>query len=541
MISSFSWTSLSIVLVFITLSESACTFPSEITGDWYSAYKGKLSFNSTHLSGYPIYMSASVQSLDFECYINSDRTYLLRATETALVFGQYIRGYLCIQLWRVSSTKYYYYHGTTISPTNKDHIKGVIDILKNGTLEETCDIAEPYNTSSFVMLVKDGTITTGASEATCATDLLASYSSVSITDSTGSTSCSPNVMDGCTDRTEMRFTYASGCGNTQKFSTGGFWTCMHSMSSGGNTYLSVWNNDSSVVGTTSYTYASGVNYQFACLVISGSSATMFPNYCSDSTQTASTVASPGLTMAFTGATQTCYDEVEGGSSAVYYITIVLGALFIIALIILIIILKKKGYCSLQKCKKQRPSSPESSVEQGEHVTNTVFKMNKLDPIPGFRAKRPLRIGPIVEPNLDILPKVEPLYALSDKKDTSKPAKRDDDTISVDSVDEDNPFNFYNIAKFVLLPKIVSKKSFDVGALADPKRNTLHDILEIKKSKLKRESKASEEQETKNDKSRDEKDKEKDKDKKKTTGKPKLEKQSSKEPKPGDKNRKMSKK
>ncbi|XP_061184457.1 uncharacterized protein LOC133192539 isoform X2 [Saccostrea echinata] len=498
MISSFSWTSLSIVLVFITLSESACTFPSEITGDWYSAYKGKLSFNSTHLSGYPIYMSASVQSLDFECYINSDRTYLLRATETALVFGQYIRGYLCIQLWRVSSTKYYYYHGTS-------------------------------------------TITTGASEATCATDLLASYSSVSITDSTGSTSCSPNVMDGCTDRTEMRFTYASGCGNTQKFSTGGFWTCMHSMSSGGNTYLSVWNNDSSVVGTTSYTYASGVNYQFACLVISGSSATMFPNYCSDSTQTASTVASPGLTMAFTGATQTCYDEVEGGSSAVYYITIVLGALFIIALIILIIILKKKGYCSLQKCKKQRPSSPESSVEQGEHVTNTVFKMNKLDPIPGFRAKRPLRIGPIVEPNLDILPKVEPLYALSDKKDTSKPAKRDDDTISVDSVDEDNPFNFYNIAKFVLLPKIVSKKSFDVGALADPKRNTLHDILEIKKSKLKRESKASEEQETKNDKSRDEKDKEKDKDKKKTTGKPKLEKQSSKEPKPGDKNRKMSKK
>lgn len=57
------------------------------------------------------------------------------------------------------------------------------------------------------------------------------------------------------------------------------------------------------------------------------------------------------------------------------------------------------------------------------MTNTVFKMNKLDPIPGFKAKRPLRIGPIVEPNLDPLPKVEPLYALSDRKDTTKPPKR----------------------------------------------------------------------------------------------------------------------
>lgn len=118
------------------------------------------------------------------------------------------------------------------------------------------------------------------------------------------------------------------------------------------------------------------------------------------------------------------EEVEGGSSAVYYITIVLGSLFIIALVILLIILCKKGYCPPQKCKKQqRPSSPESTVEQGEHVTNTVFKVNKLDPIPGFKAKRPLRIGPIVEPNLDVLPKVEPLYALTNKKDTSKPAKR----------------------------------------------------------------------------------------------------------------------
>nr|XP_022327204.1 uncharacterized protein LOC111126686 isoform X1 [Crassostrea virginica] len=543
----FSWISCYVLFTLIKSSESTCTFPSELEGDWYSAYKGKLTFNSTHVTGYPIYMSAAVQSLDFECYINEDRKYLLRATATALVFGQYIRGYLCIQLWRVSSTKYYYYHGTTITPTNNDHIKGIFDANANGTMENTCNVAEPYNTTSFVMLVKNGSIASGESEATCATDLLASYSAVSISDSTGSTTCSSSSMDGCTDRTEMRYTYDAACGNTLKFSTDGFWTCLRSVSSGGYTYLSVWNNDSSVTGTKTYLYTSGVNYQFACVVISGTSATMFPNFCSDSSQTPTTVSTPGLKLSFSSATQTCYEEVEGGSSAVYYFTIVFGSLFIIALIILLVILTKKGYCPPQKCKKQqRPTSPESTVEQGEHVTNTVFKVNKLDPIPGFKAKRPLRIGPIVEPNLDPLPKVEPLYALTGRKDTSKPAKRDVDTVSVDSAeDEDNPFTFYNIAKFVLLPKISSKKSFDVGALSDPKRNTLHDVLEMKRNKIKQEAKT-EDENVKTEKSKDSKNtkqpKEESKnDKKNSKERPKLNKQNSQEPKPGNSNRRMSKK
>nr|XP_011418670.2 uncharacterized protein LOC105321884 isoform X2 [Crassostrea gigas] len=546
---SFPWISLFILLICIGLSESVCTFPTEIDGDWYSAYKGKLTFNSTHLTGYPIYMSAAVQSLDFECYINSGRKYLLRATSTALVFGQYIRGYICLELWRVSSTKYYYYHGTSISFTNNDQVFGRVDAI---TVDTTlgCNEPEPYSAGSFITLVKDGSITTGDSEATCATSLLSSYNSVTITDSTGSTTCSSTEMDGCADRTEMRYTYDASCGSTLKFSTDGFWTCMRSVSSGGYTYLSVWNNDSSVTGSTTYTFSSGVNYQFACLVISGSSATMFPNYCSDSSQTPTTVSSPGLKISFSGVTQTCYEEVEGGSSAVYYITIVLGSLFIIALVILVIILCKKGYCPPQKCKKQqRPHSPESTVEQGEHVTNTVFKVNKLDPIPGFKAKRPLRIGPIVEPNLDVLPKVEPLYALTNKKDTSKPAKREADTISVESAeDEDNPFTFYNIAKFILLPKISSKKSFDVGALADPKRNTLHDVLEMKKTKLKQETKASEDNPNNENTKKDNDSKEKkgeqykeENEKKNPKDKPKLTKQNSKEPKPGTTKRRMSKK
>ncbi|KAK3099349.1 hypothetical protein FSP39_003125 [Pinctada imbricata] len=439
-----------------SITDCSCTFPSEIEGVWYSAHKGALTFNSTHMTGYPIYMSFAVQSLDFACYQQSDRKYLLRATETALVFGQDIRGYLCIELWRVSSTKYYYYMGTSVSFTNNDNIYGRVDAVvvdtstacneaepystgsfimlvkdeisatnsdnilgiidtRNATLSEACSIPEPYNSTAFIMLVKDGEASSGSAEATCPTDLLAKFSSVSITDSTGSTSCSGSSVDVCTDRTEMNYTMASSCGSTLKFSSGNYWVCLHSLSSSGYQYLSVWNNDSTVGSTT---------YRFTCYVITSSGGTVYasvyPNYCSDSSQTPTSVPSPGTLHVYSGATEICYEEILGGSSGVYYATIVIGVFFLIALVILFICLYKKGCCAAMKRKCQkRPtsatSSTESSVDQGDQVTRSIFSSaaKKLKPIPGFKAKRPLRVGPIVEPSLEPLPKVEPLYAIID--------------------------------------------------------------------------------------------------------------------------------
>lgn len=80
---------------------------------------------------------------------------------------------------------------------------------------------ESWKESSYIKDVFSslGTITTGDSEATCATSLLSSYNAVTISDSTGSTTCSSTEMDGCADRTEMRYTYDASCGSTLKFSS----------------------------------------------------------------------------------------------------------------------------------------------------------------------------------------------------------------------------------------------------------------------------------------------------------------------------------
>ena len=46
-------------------------------------------------------------------YIIVFLTFLFRATDTAFIFGNDIRAYLCIELHRISEHKYYYFMGTS--------------------------------------------------------------------------------------------------------------------------------------------------------------------------------------------------------------------------------------------------------------------------------------------------------------------------------------------------------------------------------------------------------------------------------------------
>lgn len=366
----------------------SCTLPDELTGTWHSAQKGPLTFNSTHIVGYPVFMSVAVQSLDFECIGTSDRKYAFKSTETAFIFGGNFNAYMCVELWRVSATKYYYLHNTPISPTNNDHTRGSIE----GTtpaISAICSISS--DTSSFVAIVKDGSVDDGSSEATCPSDLLNTFSSVTISQYNDASSCANNVMDGCSSKTKMSFTYDPSCTAVHKFSEGGNWTCLRSIVSNGYTYVSLWNNDTTISSSflQPYIFVSGQTYRFACLVVSGTSATLFPKICSDSTQTPTSVSSPGLKLTFSGASSSCSLTTEPESDLVYYIIMILGALFIISLVILLIILYKKGV--FRKCKRK------------------CFNSNKVGPVEIIMSKPPLKVQPLY---LDEPPRREKTDAIS---------------------------------------------------------------------------------------------------------------------------------
>ncbi|KAJ8298236.1 hypothetical protein KUTeg_024767, partial [Tegillarca granosa] len=392
----------------------SCTFPSELSGVWYSSHKGALTFNSTHVTGYPIYMSATAQSLDFECYINNGYYYVLKSTETPLVFGQYIRGYLCIELYRISSYKYYYYIGTVVSGTNNDYIFGRVDSF-NVQQSDACNRATPYEAGTYVVLVKDGETANGNTEATCADDLLYKFSSITITDYTGASSCSGTTMDGCTDTTDLKYTYAA-CTSSLVFSSGGYFICMHGITSGSYTYTTIRNNDTTVDGTSTY--------RFSCVFWvtqkSGSTvyATEYPNFCSDTSQTATSVPTPGVIMTMTPSSAS---TVEDSTYVVYIITIIICFLVVVGIIVLIVILKVTNFkfCSKVGDSRERiqPESPKPDrrkrSETIDIVNNTVFRLDSMNIPPEWHKKRP--IGPIVEPKLVPLPKVEPLYAVNPNK------------------------------------------------------------------------------------------------------------------------------
>lgn len=366
----------------------SCTLPDELTGTWHSAQKGPLTFNSTHIVGYPVFMSVAVQSLDFECIGTSDRKYAFKSTETAFIFGGNFNAYMCVEFWRVSATKYYYLHNTPISPTNNDHTRGSIE----GTtpaISAICSISS--DTSSFVAIVKDGSVDDGSSEATCPSDLLNTFSSVTISQYNDASTCANNVMDGCSSKTKMSFTYDPSCTAVHKFSEGGNWTCLRSIVSNGYTYVSLWNNDTTISSSflQPYIFVSGQTYRFACLVVSGTSATLFPKICSDSTQTPTSVSSPGLKLTFSGASSSCSLTTEPESDLVYYIIMILGALFIISLVILLIILYKKGV--FRKCKRK------------------CFNSNKVGPVEIIMSKPPLKVQPLY---LDEPPRREKTDAIS---------------------------------------------------------------------------------------------------------------------------------
>ncbi|XP_060065148.1 uncharacterized protein LOC132545482 [Ylistrum balloti] len=418
---------LNVIVIYITFnwirhSDGACTFPDEISGVWYSADKGPLTFNSTMIVNYPIFMSYSVNSLDFVCEENDGYKYLLKSTTTTLVFGSYIYGYLCIELRRVSPYKYYYYIGTTVEQTVNEHIYGRVAAI-TVTMTDACNRAEPYEDNTFVMLVKDGAPYSTLGEASC-TGLLANYGSITVKDYTGTTSCSGSSVVGCTDRTRLQFTYAS-CATSMVFSGAGLFMCMRAVTYGDYIYLALWNNDTTVDDSSTF--------RFTCMAIAndGSNAylTEYPRYCKETSQTSVSVATPGIIMELSSQSETCESIVDGATYLMFIvIMITIGPLIILGLVVLTYCCCKKGcpcskksrWCGKKGDSGSRPST--SYSQRTDTVNNTIFKLNSLPPL-RVKYKRPF--GPIVEANMiQPLPKVESLYsnAKGDRLMSSKSRK-----------------------------------------------------------------------------------------------------------------------
>ena len=81
--------------------------------------------------------------------------FISRSTIAVIAFGQMIDAYICLDIHRVSATKYMYYIGTTIDNSIQDFVKGVMT-QTNISITDACNRPTPYETNTFITLVKDG-------------------------------------------------------------------------------------------------------------------------------------------------------------------------------------------------------------------------------------------------------------------------------------------------------------------------------------------------------------------------------------------------
>lgn len=408
---------LSVISLLQACVNSACTFPTDLRGNWISSDKGTLNFTSDTIWKYPLPVTLAVQETDFVCEEQSGNKYMLKSQTTFSLFNYDFYAYLCLELHPISSYKYWYQIGNDIERSTQQRIHVVLAIAPAANISTACTRSEPYETATFNTLIKEGAFEDGLVEATCPFILFHTFSNGNLASADGMTSCTNTTLDVCTDRTQMRITYDPSCDVSLIFANEGVNICLleQTNDTSGVTYLHVWNNDTTlandVMRINCYAFEKDGDVM---------TATLYPGACQPG-QTSSLVSDPGIKVQYDSVTNTCHDIVEGGPQTIYFVAIILGALgfCILLTVIICIIYKTKCRCITKLCKKNKIGHSDVSLME-DGVEPYLRAMKSVDHPPGvFVARKPIKLGPIIEPYLEPPPKVELLYDVEPRPTSSR--------------------------------------------------------------------------------------------------------------------------
>ncbi|XP_064641054.1 uncharacterized protein LOC135495919 [Lineus longissimus] len=231
-------------------------------------------------------------ALDFECYDTDNVTKYIVRTGSVPVIPPFIKLdlFICFDFEAVSVSMYKYWQATSVNSAINNERALAMAEGSSATIAEVCDVSAPYDTGIYSILLKNDSVASNI--ITCPSDL--QYRFNYTYDFGGSDLCSGNsMMDNCvqTDALAVNYTY---CATEMFYSSDGDLSCLYETTNGSLTYLTLFNNDVSPDGSSTY--------QFSCLVFSTSGLTTFatqsPQNCAAG-QTDTTVSSPGVALLFT--------------------------------------------------------------------------------------------------------------------------------------------------------------------------------------------------------------------------------------------------
>nr|XP_022325118.1 uncharacterized protein LOC111125504 isoform X2 [Crassostrea virginica] len=324
--------------VFLTLCiqpvESACTLP--FTGNWTTSNRGTWTVTSAAIQGFKMYVDTSGSSLwEMECYSTDGTNYVLKSTAIFQPFTSvdtYI--YTCISFTKETDNKYLFsiytanYQVTTSPAVYERVILKHISVITVGQ-SEVCSDTLDLGMERFHVALQTGFETAGA--VTCPTSIQSTWSY-----SYTGLSCSSTTLETCSDKTKFAYNDTE-CTDNPMFSADGTLYCIHTATSGGSTYLTLYNADATVTNPTTF--------QFVCMIytISGStvSASVNPEACVTGQTSTSISTTDGKLVTYSDkATSACnaVDPVATEETDLTWLYILIGVLLFVIIVLIIIIL-----------------------------------------------------------------------------------------------------------------------------------------------------------------------------------------------------------
>ncbi|KAL5012493.1 hypothetical protein ScPMuIL_011044 [Solemya velum] len=269
------------MLSFLSPPVSSCTFPVDLTGEWYSSGYGILNFTGNAFAGHQ--SNLHTNPLTFTCYTTSGSNYVSYRRLDVLE-NTVVDLYICWDLTKVTSDSYYFYNRAGVERSSGERVHAV----KQNEVVAVGDVCTEKSTvGTYEFFVSKSS---SAKFATTCPDALQSVFDVTIYSANGQ-ACNGTVLTGSSTKTSLSFNYSS-CATGALFSNSGHFWCLYHMTEGSFEYITLFNDDVTVDDGSS-------TFKFVCIVYTKSGAvvraTVLPESC-DSAQTDRTVISPGMVL-----------------------------------------------------------------------------------------------------------------------------------------------------------------------------------------------------------------------------------------------------
>ncbi|XP_062571963.1 trichohyalin-like [Saccostrea cucullata] len=318
-----------------------CTLP--FTGTWVTSNRGTWTVSSSSIQNFKMTVDVSGSSLwTMDCYSTDGTNYVLKSNGIFRPFttvDTYI--YICMSFTSESSTKYLFKvltSETEVKTSPSVYERAIIKHISVTSVSqsEVCNAVSDLGQERNHVALQSGSETAGA--ITCPTSIQGTWSYTY----TG-LSCSDTYLDTCTDKTKFSYN-DTVCTDNPMFSSDGTLCCVYSGTSGSDTYVTLYNADSSVANPTSF--------HFSCMVYttSGSmvSATVNPEECITGQTSTSLISTYGKTVTYTDISTTPCNPTPTSETDLTWLYILLGVLIFIIIVLIIIIL----LCIF--CRRKRP-------------------------------------------------------------------------------------------------------------------------------------------------------------------------------------------